>query len=99
MAFPFQKQDAFFEGHIQAFHFFGGVPRRIAYDNLKTAVYRILEGHNREEQQAFKTFHSFYLFESHYCTPAQAHEKGGVESDGGYVQRNFLTPLLWVNSY
>jgi hypothetical protein len=29
MAFPFQKQEAFFEGHIQAFHFFGGVPRRI----------------------------------------------------------------------
>ena len=43
MAFPFQKQEAFFEGHIQAFHFFGGVPRRITYDNLKTAVFRVLE--------------------------------------------------------
>ena len=37
-AFPFQKQEAFFEGHIRAFHFFGGVPRRITYDNLKTAA-------------------------------------------------------------
>jgi len=32
MAFPFQRQEAFFEGHIRAFHFFGGVVRRIAYD-------------------------------------------------------------------
>jgi transposase len=99
MAFPFQKQEAFFAGHIQAFHFFGGVIQRITYDNLKTAVYKVLEGHNRQEQEAFKTFRSYYLFESHYCTPAQGHEKGGVESDVGYAQRNFFTPLLQVNSY
>jgi transposase len=92
-AFPFQKQEAFFEGHIQAFHFFGGVPRRITYDNLKTAVFRILEGHHRQEQRAFSAFRSHYLFESHYCTPAQGHEKGGVESDVGYVQRNFFAPI------
>ena len=93
MAFPFQKQEAFFEGHIRAFHFFGGVPRRITYDNLKTAVFRILEGHHRQEQRAFSAFRSHYLFESHYCTPAQGHEKGGVESDVGYAQRNFFAPI------
>ncbi len=99
MAFPFQKQEAFFEGHNQAFHFFEGVPRRITYDNLKTAVYRILEGHNRQEQEAFKRFRSHYLFESNYCNPAQGHEKGGVENDAGYAQRNFFSPLLAVDSY
>jgi transposase len=99
MAFPFQKQEAFFEGHNQAFRFLGGVPRRLTYDNLKTAVYKILSGRNRQEQQAFKEFRSYYLFESNYCNPAQGHEKGGVESDVGYVQRNFMTPLLEVNSY
>jgi len=93
VAFPFQKQEAFFEGHIQAFHFMGGVPRRITYDNLKTAVYRVLEGHNRQEQNAFTAFRSYYLFESRYCTPAQGHEKGGVESDVGYAQRNFFAPI------
>jgi len=92
-AFPFQKQEAFFEGHIQAFHFFGGVPRRITYDNLKTAVFRVLEGHHRQEQRAFTAFRSYYLFESNYCTPAQGHEKGGVESDVGYAQRNFFEPI------
>jgi len=92
-AFPFQKQEAFFEGHIRAFHFFGGVPHRITYDNLKTAVFRVLEGHHRQEQRAFSAFRSHYLFESHYCTPAQGHEKGGVESDVGYAQRNFFAPI------
>lgn len=99
MAFPFQKQEAFFAGHIQAFHFFGGVPQRITYDNLKTAVYKVLEGKNREEQKAFKTFRSYYLFESNYCNPAQGHEKGGVENDIGYAQRNFMSPIPQVDSY
>jgi len=99
MAFPFQKQEAWFEGHIQGFQFFGGVPRRITYDNLKTAVYRVLEGKKRQEQQAFKAFRSYYLCESHYCTPAQAHEKGGVENDIGYAQRNFFSPIPEVDSF
>lgn len=99
MAFPFQKQEAFFEGHNQAFRFFGGIPRRLTYDNLKTAIYKIMAGRNRQEQESFKKFRSYYLFESNYCNPAQGHEKGGVENDVGYVQRNFMTPLLVVNSY
>lgn len=99
MAFPFQKQECFFEAHIQAFHFIGGVPRRLTYDNLKTAVYEILEGHNRREQESFKRFRSHYLFESFYCNPAQGHEKGGVENDAGYVQRNFLTPPPTVETF
>lgn len=99
MAFPFQKQEAFLEGHIEAFHFVGGVPRRITYDNLKTAVYKILEGKKRQEQQAFKAFRSYYLCASRYCTPTKAHEKGGVENDIGYAQRNFFSPIPEVASY
>jgi len=99
MAFPFQKQEAFFEGHVHGFDFFGGVPYRITYDNLKTAVFRILEGHNREEQQAFQAFRSHFLFDSHFCNPAQGHEKGGVENDVGYIQRNFFSPLPEVENF
>lgn len=99
MAFPFQKQEAFFEGHIQAFRFFGAVPKRITYDNLKTAVFRILSGRNRTEQVAFVALRSHYLFESRYCTPGQGHEKGGVESDVGFAQRNFMVPMPKVASY
>jgi len=99
MAFPFQKQEAFFEGHVQAFHFFGAVPHRISYDNLKVAVYRILEGHKRQEQERFITFRSYYLFESFFCTKGKGNEKGGVESDVGFCRRNFLVPLPRVDSF
>ncbi|AFV11026.1 transposase [Thermacetogenium phaeum DSM 12270] len=33
MAFPSQRREAFIEGHIRAFEFFGGVPKRLIYDN------------------------------------------------------------------
>jgi transposase len=99
MAFPAQKQEAFFEGHGQAFHFFQGIPARLSYDNLKTAVLRVLEGHTRQEHQAFITFRSHYLFESHFCTPGEGHEKGGVEHSVGFDRRNFLVPLPNVASY
>lgn len=92
-AYPAQKQEAFFEGQVAAFHFLGGTPHTITYDNLTTAVRRVLEGRNREEQRAFVAFRSHYLFASRFCTPGQGHEKGGVESAVGYVRRNFLTPL------
>jgi hypothetical protein len=62
------------------------------YDNLKVAVKRILEGHNREEQAAFIAFRSHYLFESRFCNPGQAHEKGLTEGLVGYARRNWLVP-------
>ncbi len=62
MAFPFEKQECFFAGHVAAFAHFGGVPHRLTYDNLTTAVKRILTGRNRLEQQAFIVFRSHYLF-------------------------------------
>ena len=99
MAFPFQKQEAFFLGHVRAFHHFGGVPRRLSYDNLTTAVQRILKGRNRTEQEAFIVFRSHYLFESHFCTPYQPHEKGGIESDVGFARRNYLVPPPEVASF
>ena len=99
MAFPTQRQEAFLWGHVRAFAHFGGVPQRISYDNLKTAVKQILEGRHREEQTGFVRFRSHYLFESRFCTPAQGHEKGGVESDVGYSRRNFLVPLPKVADF
>jgi transposase len=99
MAFPAQKQEAFFEGHVRAFHHFQGVPQRISYDNLKVAVQRILEGRTRQEQQKFIVFRSHYLFESHFCTPGQGHEKGRVEGGVGFGRRNFMVPPPDVASF
>ncbi|HQU58563.1 MAG TPA: IS21 family transposase [Saprospiraceae bacterium] len=99
MAFPSQKQEAFFTGHIEAFHYFGGVPHTLIYDNLKTAVKQILKGRNRREQSRFITLRSHYLFESRFCTPGEGHEKGSVEHGVKYVRQNYMVPLPHVRDY
>jgi transposase len=99
MAFPTQRQEAFFDAHVRAFHFFQGVPQRLSYDNLTTAIRPIFTGRTRQEQQAFTAFRSHYLFVSHFCTPNEGHEKGQVEHGVGYVRRNFLVPLPEAASF
>ncbi len=99
MAFPTQKQESFYSAHIEAFHYFGGVPHTLIYDNLKTAVKQILKGRNRQEQSRFITLRSHYLFESRFCTPGEGHEKGGVEHGVKYVRQNYLVPLPKVRDY
>jgi transposase len=99
MAFPSQKQECFYAGHVAAFEHLGGIPRRLSYDNLKTAVKRVLQGRNRQQQERFILFRSHYLFESHFCTPGAGNEKGRVEDGVGYVRRNFMTPLLQAEDF
>lgn len=99
MAFPTQRQEAFFEGHDQAFNWFSGVPTRVSYDNLSTAVRKVLQGKNRQEQQTFTAFRSHYLFESHFATPATPREQGRVENLVGYMRRNYFVPVPRVSSF
>ncbi|NJK32055.1 MAG: IS21 family transposase [Deltaproteobacteria bacterium] len=99
MAFPTQRQEAFFAGHVAAFAFFGGVPQRLSYDNLTTAVAPIFTGRTRTERHAFTAFRSYYLFESHFCNLNAGHEKGQVEHGVGYVRRNALVPIPAVDSF
>jgi hypothetical protein len=99
MAFPAMKQEAFFYGHVRAFEHLGGVPHRLTYDNLASAVLKVLQGSIREEQRSFLAFRAHYLFNSHFCAPAQGHEKGGVEGGVGFGRRNFLVPMPKVESF
>jgi transposase len=52
-AYQRATQQAFLEAHEQAFYYFGGVFRLLRYDNLKSAVKKILQGHRREETTRF----------------------------------------------
>lgn len=90
-----QAQEAFFDGHNEAFAAFGGVPHRIRYDNLTPAVARVLEGRNREENERFVALRSHYGFDSFFCIPGidGAHEKGGIEGEIGRFRRNRLVPV------
>lgn len=91
--YPCERQQAFFDAHIHAFMFFGGVFPVLIYDNLTTAVRKVLQGKKRQEQESFQRFRSYYSFESRFCTPAQGHEKGGVEGMVGFVRRNYMVPV------
>lgn len=92
-AAPTEKLEAFLEGHRRAFEWLGGVPATCLYDNLKTAVVRILAGPEREEHKVFSSLRAHYLFDSIFCRPAEAHEKGAVEGLVGYARRNTLVPV------
>ena len=98
-AFPHASQLAFLEAHEAAFHYFGGLFLLVRYDNLKSAVQKILRGHQREETARFIGFRSHWGFESEFCNPGQGHEKGGVEGEGGYFRRNYLTPVPKVKNW
>lgn len=100
-AFATQGQEAFLEGHVEAFTVLGGVPTvHIRYDNLKSAVSRVLFGRNRLESDRWVLFRSHYGFDAFYCQPGVegAHEKGGVEGEGGRFRRNHLVPVPKVSS-
>jgi transposase len=92
-AYPHANQQAFLEAHELAFAHFGGVFHVLRYDNLKSAVKKILRGHQREETARFMAFRSHWGFESEFCTPGEGHEKGGVEGEGGQFRRNYLVPV------
>jgi transposase len=98
-SFPHASQQAFLEGHERAFAYFGGVFGLCRYDNLKSAVKKILRGHQREETTRFIAFRSHWGFQSEFCTPAEGHEKGGVEGEGGYFRRNHLVPVPQIASW
>jgi hypothetical protein len=97
-AFPRECTEAFLEGHRRAFAFFGGVPRRISYDNSRIAVKRVMTGRQRELTDEFLRLQSHYLFQHHFCLVRRANEKGHVENLIGFARRNFMVPLPRVDS-
>ncbi|GEN81825.1 IS21 family transposase [Sporosarcina luteola] len=92
------KQEAFLDGFVHAFEFFGGVPTEGLFDNLKTAVVKILKGRDRLEQEAFLALQAHYLFKAEFANVRKGNEKGRVEGTVGYVRRNALVPYPQVQS-
>ena len=92
-AYYHATQQALFEGHEHAFDYFQGVFSLLRYDNLKSAVKKILRGHRREETARFIAFRSHWGFQSEFCTPGEPHEKGGIEEEAGYFRRNHWVPI------
>jgi transposase len=91
--FPRATLEFFLEGHRKAFEFFGGVPRKIVYDNLRSAVTQILRGRGRKLNAEFARFLAYHLIEARFCNAGRGNEKGHVENGVGWARRNLLTPL------
>jgi transposase len=99
--FPRECTETFLEGHRRAFEYFGGVPRRISYDNSAIAVIEVLSGRERKLTREFLRLESHYLFQLHFCLVRRANEKGHVERLLGCARKSFLVPVpevatLWA---
>jgi len=92
---PYERAtlEAFLDGHVRAFEYFGGIPRRLAYDNLKSAVIQVLPGRERKLNLKFRELRSWYLFDTRFCNVARGNEKSDVENLAKRSERTYLTPI------
>ena len=98
-ACPAETTEAFCDGHVSAFAFFGGVPLSGLYDNTTIAVARILGDGTRQRARTFAELQSHYLFEDRFGRPGKGNDKGNVEGTIGYGRRNFLVPMPRFDSF
>jgi transposase len=91
--YPNETQEMVFDAHVRAFEFFGGTPIRGIYDNMKTAVKKVLKGREREWTSGFERLCAHYRIEPTACTPARAYEKGRVERQVKIARDQFFTPM------
>ena len=99
VGYPAETTEAFCDGHVRAFAFFGGVPISILYDNTKIAVARILGDGKRQRTRVFSELVSHYLFKDRFGRPGKGNDKGKVEGLVGYARRNFMVPLPRFESF
>src|SRR5271156_4133524 len=98
-AYPRETTEAFLDGHVSSFAFFGGVAQSILYDNLKIAVAKICGDGKRERTRAFTELVSHYLFKDRFGRPGKGNDKGKVEGLVKYARANFMTPIPIAPNY
>jgi hypothetical protein len=92
-AYPAATAEAWTDGHIHAFAFFGRVPLSVLYDNDGCLVARILPDGTRKRATLFSGMLSHYVIEDRYGRPGKGNDKGAVEGIVGWSRRNFMVPL------
>ena len=98
-AYPKETTEAFLDGHVSGFGFFGGVPRSILYDNTTLAVAKICGDGKRERTRAFTELVSHCLFQDRFGRPGKGNDKGKVEGLVKYARANFMTPIPTAASF
>ena len=98
-AYPRETTEAFLDGHVSAFAFFGGVPLSILYDNTTIAVAKICGDGKRERTRAFTELCSHYLFRDRFGRPAKGNDKGKVEGLVKWSRATFMVPIPQAASF
>ena len=96
-AFYRQNSESFLEGMQSGFEHFGGVPKRIIFDNAKIAVKEGF-GYHAKATDKYLAMSAHYAFEPVFCNIGEGHEKGLVEGLVGYIRRNTMVPVPKVSS-
>ena len=91
-AYPAATAEAWMDGHVRAFAFFGGVPQSVLYDNDRCLVSKIQPDGTRIRAALFSGLQSHYLFRDRYGRPGKGNDKGNVEGMVGYTRRNHMVP-------
>jgi transposase len=92
-AYPAATAEAWMDGHVHAFAFFGRVPLSVLYDNDRCLVARILPDGTRKRARLLSELLSHYVIEDRYGRPGKGNDKGSVEGIVGWARRNFMVPL------
>jgi transposase len=92
MVMPNMQMPCFIEAHTEAFKFFGGTPKRVFYDNLRTAVYSGA-GKNAVKQERFRMLEAHYAFEAVFMNAGSGHEKGSVENLCSLIRQVAFVPI------
>jgi len=80
---------AFIRAHINAFNYFGGIPKSCLYDNLKSV--RLATDENGVVfNPTFLDFADTFAFLPRLCRPYRPQTKGKVESGIKYIKNNFI---------
>jgi len=93
IALPTERTEAILEGMVQAFEFFGCIPREVWWDNPTTVAVALLSGRDRKVNPRYAALASHYVFEPLFCMPASGNEKPVVENRVKTLQRRWGTPV------
>jgi transposase len=89
-----QRMGSFLQGHAEAFDAFGGVPRVVLYDNLKSVVLERRGDAIRFHPTALD-FAAHHRFEPRPVAVRRGNEKGRVERTIGYLRTSFWPGRAW----
>ena len=95
-AYAKDDMPSFLDAHNHLFQYLRGVPDQLAYDNLKSAVIKVLTGRKRILNRRLTELKSHYLFQTRFCNVASGNEKGHVENSVKRTERTYLTPIPHV---